>query len=357
MTAPEHSQSQQPQQPGTVKKNVALGFFLCVLYISISSLLINFNKFILQKFPYPWELTAMQMFGSSLLSSVFYMTSPGLFPAMERLQGRRLELLRYFVPLGAFFAIALYASNKAYLYCTVSFLQFMKESNVALVFLLCCAVGLQKLDRVKMMVIVWILASSWTCIREEQNFSLVGFGIQAISQLAECTKNVLGEHIMSGTNFRLDPLSYTMFMAPVALCFLSMGAARTWQWSLVEDAHKCWYLLLPNALLAFGLNVVIAFVLKHCSAMSFILSGVVKDIVIVLGSVSMFGDVITHVQYVSFAITLAGCVAWSLLKIVPNGQLALLLRTVTMMPEDKTESLPLIAKMATSPKRITKQVE
>merc|ERR1712190_516451 len=107
-----------------------------------------------------------------------------------------------------------------------------------------------------------------------------------------------------------------------ALCFLSMGAARTWQWSLIDDAQKYWYLLLPNALLAFGLNVVIACVLKHCSAMSFILSGVLKDIVIVLGSARIFGDVISNVQCVSFAATLAGCVTWSLLKIVPNGRLA-----------------------------------
>eukprot|EP00448_Togula_jolla_P020232 CAMPEP_0170589260 /NCGR_PEP_ID=MMETSP0224-20130122/11258_1 /TAXON_ID=285029 /ORGANISM="Togula jolla, Strain CCCM 725" /LENGTH=343 /DNA_ID=CAMNT_0010913011 /DNA_START=58 /DNA_END=1089 /DNA_ORIENTATION=+ len=326
------------------RQNIIFGFAVCCAYIAASAVLINFNKFLLEKFPFPWELTALHMTCCSVMSMLLYLVLPGLFPAMHRLEGRKLELLKYFLPLGAFFATALYCSNKAYLYCSVAFLQFMKESNVVLVFLLCCSVGLQRMDRVKAVVVVWILAGSWMCVHGEINFTMIGFVIQAISQFAECSKNVMGEYIMSSADFKLDPLTYTLFMAPVSLLFLSMGVAWTWDPAVIAAAQANWHYLLPNALLAYALNLIIAMVLKNCSAMGFILAGMVKDIVIVVVSSHLFGDFIANMQYIGFAVTLAGCGAWSLLKLMPNGTLAWTLRTITCMPapESKGERLRLV---------------
>lgn len=323
--------------------SILLTLVLCTAYIVISGLLINYNKFLMQRFPYPLELTGMHMSCSWVLSLLLYTACPRLFPAMARMEGRKLELLKYFVPLGLFFAIALYASNKAYLYCGVAFLQFMKESNVVLIFLLSCAAGLQRMDRVKAFIVMWVLAGSTLCVDGEVNFVLIGFLVQGASQLAECCKNVLGEFIMSGTDFKLDPLSYTMFMAPVALCFLLVGIAFTWEDKILSAAQENWHYLVPNALLAYCLNVTIAAVLKNCSAMGFILAGMVKDIVIVVVSAILFGDVITRGQYTGFTVALGGVSAWSMLKIAPEGSVAMLLSKLlgAPLPEPK-ESLPLM---------------
>jgi len=261
---------------------------------------------------------------------------------MERVEGRRLELSRYFLPLGCFFALALYTSNKAYSFCSVAFLQFMKESNVAIVFLMCCAIGSQRMDRIRGFVVVWIILGSCMCVHGEMRFSLTGFYIQAVSQLAECIKNVLGEYIMSGTNFSLDPLTFTMFMAPVSLFFLAIGIACTWEHGIWEAGVANWYLLLPNALLAYVLNLIVANLLKHCSAMGFILAGVTKDVVLVVVSSRVFGDPISLMQYCSFCVTLGGCLTWSSIKIAPEGPIAKTLKTITMAPAECTaESLPL----------------
>eukprot|EP00448_Togula_jolla_P029443 CAMPEP_0170622194 /NCGR_PEP_ID=MMETSP0224-20130122/28998_1 /TAXON_ID=285029 /ORGANISM="Togula jolla, Strain CCCM 725" /LENGTH=341 /DNA_ID=CAMNT_0010948491 /DNA_START=111 /DNA_END=1136 /DNA_ORIENTATION=- len=325
-----------------LRQNVVTGILLCAAYIAASACLINYNKFLLQRFPFPWELTAVHMTCCSTMSIVLYSIAPGLFPAMERVKGREVDLLKFFVPLGFFFATALYASNKAYMYCTVAFLQFMKESNVVLVFLLCCSVGLQRMDRVKAVVVVWILAGSWMCIHGEINFTMVGFVIQAISQFAECSKNVMGEYLMSQTDFKLDPLTYTMFMAPVSLLFLSLGVAWTWDPAVWPAAKENWQYLLPSALLAYALNLIIAMVLKNCSAMGFILAGMLKDIIIVVVSSHIFGDVIAGSQYMGFAVTLAGCGTWSLLKLMPNGAIAQALQTLTGAPSQKGENTPLV---------------
>jgi len=49
----------------------------------------------------------------------------------------------------------------------------------------------------------------------ERHFPAVGFVCQAISQCAECGMTVMGvDH-----ELKMDPLTYTMFMAPACLCF------------------------------------------------------------------------------------------------------------------------------------------
>jgi len=284
------------------------------------------------------------MSGSFLLCSLLYAVAPSMFPGMDRVQGRKIEVLRLFVPLGVCFAVALYASNKAYLYCSIAFLQFMKESNVVLVFIMCCAVGLQKLDRVKAAIVVWVLGGSFMCVHGELSFSVVGFLLQATSQVAECSKNVLGEYIMSGTNFKLDPLTYTLFMAPCALVVLIAGCASTWEHNVIAAAYDNVYYIIPNVFCAFCLNVVIASVLKHCSSMGFILAGMLKDIVIVVVSSEIFGNLVTLPQYLGFAVTLAGCGAWTAVKLYPQGVLANHLCTLTgMTDESKTEQWPILA--------------
>jgi len=325
-------------------KSILTGILFCTLYIVISGVLINYNKFLMKRFPYPLELTSMHMSCSWVLSMVLYCVFPSAFPAMERLEGRKLELMKYFLPLGCFFSIALYTSNKAYLYCGVAFLQFMKESNVVLIFLLSCAVGLQKMDRVKGAIVLWVLAGSTLCVDGEVNFVLVGFLVQGTSQLAECCKNVLGEFIMSGTDFKLDPLSYTMFMAPMALAFLLIGVLFTWESDIVPAAQANWHYLVPNALLAYCLNVTIAAVLKNCSAMGFILAGMVKDIVIVVVSSYIFGDTITKSQYTGFTVALGGVTAWSMIKLAPNGHVARFMGNLLCVPQvEPKEKLPLLA--------------
>merc|ERR1719401_2218428 len=54
---------------------------------------------------------------SSVLCLALYFVSPALFPGMANSEGKRLLVLKWFVPIGVVFAISLFASNQAYLYC------------------------------------------------------------------------------------------------------------------------------------------------------------------------------------------------------------------------------------------------
>lgn len=303
---------------------------LCTLYISVSAGLIEFNKHLMHKdrFPFALALTTFHMSMTFFFCNVLYWVRPSLYPAMAKTEGHRLRLLRWFVPLGCLFAIGLVCSNKAYLYCNVAFLQFMKESNVALVFGLGSLLGLQQCTRTRLFVIAWILFGAGYAVHGEVNFLWIGFVIQLLSQFGECGKAVLGEWIMSGSSLKLDPLTYTMFMSPICLSVLLVGTVLTWQHEILVQFQEWWPVLIPNACLAFTLNIVVAVLIKECSAITFILSGLVKDMFIVLASTFFFGELVVRQQMVGFALCLGGIFFWSLMRIDPNSPLVTSLQKI-----------------------------
>jgi len=293
---------------------------LCASYIAVSSLLIRFNKHLVapDRFPYPMALSALHMFCSLCLCSLFYLVRPSAFPSMAATEGKRAELLRWLAPIGLTFAISLYASNKAYAFANVTFLQFMKEGNVVITFLISCAVGLQVMNRVKFVNIIWITTFSALCVTGELNFVWMGFALQLTSQLAECSRVVLGECVLNGSSIKLDPLTYTLFVAPTCLTVLLVGNAFLWEHEIVNRAVQLWHLLLPNAMLAFILNLLTATLVKEVSAVGAILAGVVKDMFLVVVSAAAFGEVVTHQQATWFVMILAGILFWSLSKAMPD---------------------------------------
>jgi len=328
----------------TVTKIITV-VLLCVLYIGVSSLLIRFNKFLVEphRFPFPATLSALHMACSLFFCSIFYLVRPSAFPGMVATEGKRLDLLRWFVPIGFTFAVSLFASNQAYLYANVTFLQFMKEANAIISFLISCAVGLQVMNRVRLANILWIVTFSAICVEGEVHFVWLGFVVQGISQLAECSRVVLGECVLSGSSLKLDPLTYNLFAAPSCLAFLAVAHVFAWDQQIIPRAMQLWYLLLPNATLAFVLNLLVATVIKETSAVGFILTGVVKDIVLVVVSSLVFGETVTGQQAVGFTLVLAGILFWSFMKAMPNHPFVRWVEDRMGLPKSD-EKLPLVEK-------------
>jgi len=318
---------------------------LCVVYIALSATLIQFNKWLINpaRFPHAMLLTTIHMVTTLILCNLFYYVCPGMYPSMSKVAGNEVTLIKSFVPLGLLFAVGLFTSNQAYLYCNAAFLQFMKEANIVLVFCLSAMVGLTQFSRGKFLNIFWIIAGAAIAVTGEVHFAAIGFVCQVISQCAECGKNVMGEWIMTGSKLKLDPLTYTMFMAPVCLCFLLIGNYFSWDQTCIRDVKAWWVYLIPNACLAFVLNISISVLIKEGSAMAFILSGLVKDVAIVLVSARIFHERVVLQQYFGFAICLSGVFFWSYAKVSPNSPVVAAFNRLSWSNhEDAKERAPLI---------------
>lgn len=307
---------------------------LCLGYIAVSAILIRFNKWMMQKdhFPHSLALSGFHMLVTTTMCSLAYMVIPSMFPSMASTRENRAELMKWFIPIGSCFAVMLFGSNQAYMYCSVTFLQFMKEGNVMLVFLISCALGLQRINRLRFAVIIWVIIGSTLAVSGEMHFSTLGCAYQAISQIAECTRMVMGEIILSGK--KLDPLTYTYFLAPICLVVLAFATAVQWNSTILPDFIKWWPLLFVNALVAFVLNVLVASVIKECSAVGFVLTGLTKDIAIVVCSCIFFGEPVTRQQAGAFGVTLAGVGFWSYMKVRPRAALVQAAEQALCMPQD-----------------------
>jgi len=203
----------------------------------------------------------------------------------------------------------------------MAFLQMLKESGIVTVYLLSVLVGLESFSVCQVQIITLAIFGASMTVRGELNFNLAGFVIQMSSQVSECTRIVLQSTILSGR--KLDPLSYVLLISPVCLVLLSVlmslllvlpadllgpGLAVPSREVLFEWAP----VLLMNCCVAFGLNLSIAMLIKHTSAMTYIFCGVLKDIAAVLVSVFLVHETVTHVQVAAFFVQVLAVFTWSL---------------------------------------------
>jgi len=113
-------------------------FFMAILYIVNSSGLIAYNKFLMSegRFPFSIALVMCHMLVCSIFSGTLYCVRPDLFPALhnkDNAQNIR-KFMYWILPISVAFAGTLVLSNQAYLYCSLAFLQMMKEGNLILVY-------------------------------------------------------------------------------------------------------------------------------------------------------------------------------------------------------------------------------
>eukprot|EP00440_Ansanella_granifera_P014087 gb/GFBE01015309.1/.p1 GENE.gb/GFBE01015309.1/~~gb/GFBE01015309.1/.p1 ORF type:complete len:371 (+),score=103.48 gb/GFBE01015309.1/:1-1113(+) len=316
-TSETQSSPKQPSQMAAIAQTVTIGG----AYILTSSALISFNKYLMQpqRFSHALHLTAIHMVVTFLMSLCLYGCAPQLYPTMGLARGNMGKLFKSMLPLGALFAVALFCSNQAYRYSSVAFLQFCKQGNVALIFIMSCMVGLQVFSWTKAGVLSIVIMGCTMCAHGEIHFVMIGLLLQLCSQFFECSKNLLGELIMS-RDMKLDVLTFVFFQAPCSLLFLLAGAIATYTPDVREDFVTSWHLVLANAGLAFFLNVLIALTLKKLSALAFVIIGVVKDACIVASSSALFGDPISMTQRLGFFVTVCGIVLWSHLKMQEQAQ-------------------------------------
>lgn len=292
----------------------------CVAYIVLSGGLITYNKFLLEKsrFPHPMALTACQMLANSILAVLIYLIFPSLYWSLETTRGKRIAVYKWIVPIGILKATMVHCSNLAYTYCSLAVLQFMKQGTLVLVFFLSCLVQLTTMSRERLFVIAWVVGGACLCITGEMKLSVVGVGIQAISQVAESCKAVTEEILLKGS-LKLDPFTYIKFVAPVS--FLVAGVCTWLRWTVDTwpQFHGCWPLIIGNCVLSFALNVSVAFLIRETSAVGMVVAAIAKDVILVIFSEVIFHDPVTARQWVCFTLTLGGVLFWGYMKVYPQS--------------------------------------
>jgi len=185
--------------------------------------------------------------------------------------------------------------------------------------------GLESTSCVELYVVLIICIGVAMTSVGETYFSWIGFTFQSLAILAESSRLVLTNILMR--QLKLDPLSSLYYIAPLCFVFIGMACAifevRTLPIERMLTSEFMTTMLI-NGGVAFTLNVAVVLLIANTSALTLTLAGIVKDILLVVLSVLVFGSPVTAIQYTGYAVALFGLNAHKEYKKNPEKMTALL---------------------------------
>ncbi|USW55200.1 Putative sugar phosphate transporter domain-containing protein [Septoria linicola] len=307
-TAPSTAKLEAP------KKDLHPAFYIA-LWIALSGSVILFNKWVLHtaKFEFPLFLTTWHMaFATVVTQGLAKFTT--VLDSRHKVPMNRETYTRAILPIGLFFSFSLICGNVAYMYLSVSFIQMLKASNAIATLLATWAFGISPPDMKKLVNVSAIMVGVIIASYGEIQFVMIGFLIQMAGIVFEAVRLVMVQRILSAPEFKMDPLVSLYYYAPacavingVFTLFIElpkMGMSDIYGVGVIT--------LILNAAVAFGLNVSVVFLIGKTSAVVLTLSGVLKDILLVVASMVIFHDPVAPLQFFGYSIALGGLVWYKL---------------------------------------------
>ncbi|KAK6118645.1 hypothetical protein DH2020_047637 [Rehmannia glutinosa] len=299
-----------------ISRQLLLTYLYLLVYISLSSGVILYNKWVLSpkyfNFPLPITLTMIHMGFSGLVA--FFLIR--VFKVVSPVKMTFEIYATCVIPISAFFAASLWFGNTAYLFISVAFIQMLKALMPVATFLMAVICGTDKLrcDLFLNMVLVsfGVVISSYG----EIHFNVVGTVYQVTGIVAEALRLVLTQVLLQKKGLTLNPITSLYYIAPCSFVFLFIP------WYLLEmpgmDVSQIQFnawIFLSNALCALALNFSIFLVIGRTGAVTIRVAGVLKDwILIALSTVIFPESTITKLNIIGYAIALCGVVMYNYLK-------------------------------------------
>ncbi|KAG2109879.1 TPT-domain-containing protein [Suillus discolor] len=321
------------------------------VWIALSSGVIIYNNYIYNtlNFKFPVFLVTWHLTFAAIGTRVLQRTTHLLDGAKDVPVSKDM-FLRSILPIGLLFSGSLILSNTAYLYLSVAYIQMLKAFTPVAILLITWATRISEPSRKLLIIVLMISSGVAVTSKGERFFSWIGFFIQAGGVGFEATRLVLIQTLLHG--LKMDPLVSLHLYAPVCalinLCVIPftegleplrivwesiigsyshamsavsgeaasnatvaiVGASGDLLAAIGEEAAPriTPFFLLTNALLAFLLNIAAVFLVGAGSGLVLTLAGVLKDVLLVAGSVVIWGGSVGILQALGYSIALCGLV-------------------------------------------------
>ncbi|KAK1835852.1 putative solute carrier family 35 member C2 [Podospora conica] len=327
LVAPEEKPQTQPLAPSVHP------IFFIASWIFFSNSTILFNKWIIDNrgFKYPAILTCWHLVFATAATQILSRTTT-LLDGRKKVQMTGRVYLRAIVPIGLLYSASLVCSNMVYLYLSVAFIQMLKSAAPVAVLLTAWAWGVEKPSMKRFANVSVIVAGVALASLGEINFSMVGFLFQVGGIVFEAMRLIMIQVLLAGDGQKMDPLVSLYYFAPVCavMNIFIAGAAEAGHFDFADVAKTGYGILLLNAMVAFMLNVSSIFLVSDVtstgwqvdanprvqigktSGLVMTLTGILKNILLVIVSVMIWNTSISFLQFVGYGIALAGLVYYSL---------------------------------------------
>jgi len=274
--------------------------------LSVSVILYNNHLYNTLEFKFPVFLVTWHLTFAAIGTRVLQRTT-NLLDGTKDVNMNKDMFLRSILPIGILFSGSLILSNSAYLYLSISYIQMLKAFNAVAVLLISWTFRIAEPNRRLALIVCMISFGVAITSKGEMKFNLFGFLIQAAAVAFEAARLVMIEILLHG--MKMDPLVSLHYYAPVcALINLAILPFTEGLAPFYELARIGPLILISNACVAFFLNVAAVFLVGVGSGLILTLAGVLKDILLVTGSVLLFSAHVAPLQIFGYSVALAGLV-------------------------------------------------
>lgn len=251
-------------------------------------------------------LTTWHMCLATVLTQIMSRTT-NMLPGVKEGKVTSSTLTKQILPVALFFSVSLVLSNKAYIYLSVSYIQMLKAFTPVAVLIFSFVAGLETPTYTELYIVTVICIGVALTSVGESYFSWTGFTFQSLAIVAESSRLVLTNLLMK--QLKLDPLSSLYYIAPLCATFIGIACLIfEFQDLPFERMQTSDFMLIMviNGTVAFTLNVAVVLLIGNTSALVLTLAGIIKDILLVFLSVTVFGSPVTPLQYAGYGVALLG---------------------------------------------------
>ncbi|KAL8951942.1 MAG: hypothetical protein Q9222_002126 [Ikaeria aurantiellina] len=287
--------------------------FYVAAWMTLSCVLIVFNKWILDQAKYPILLTFYHMALATATTQTLARTT-NILDSRHSVQMTPKLYMTAIVPIGVLFSLSLVFSNLPYLYLSVAFIQMLKGTAPIAVFLALWSLRLDSPTLSRLLTLCVIVCGIGLASFGEIKFQITGFVFQMSAVVFEAYRLALIQKLLSNKKYKMDPLVSLYYFAPCCAGMISiMGLSKEWRnldWHTVQAAGI--WLWASNGIVAMGLNVAGVLLIGKTSSLVLTLCGVLKGLIIIGTSIVIWDTVVTPTQFVGNGIAMAGLVYYNL---------------------------------------------
>jgi drug/metabolite transporter (DMT)-like permease len=299
---------------------------IAVVWAALGISLIFFNKFIFLPsgtgfdFPFTIFLMWLHALTGTIATNIVRVAQPSLMPAVaDKSLTAKTYVINIF-PVAILQAAALGLGNMAYLHISVAYIQMVKNTTSAFVFMFSIMLGLETATVPTTFAVLLVVSGLWMTSAGELDFAWFGFLLQISATFADSLRLSLTKVLLSSQHaVKLDAMSALYYFSPTVLLILSTPMYFVdFQRLTLHKLFEMKFVLLANAILALSLNMTSMFFMKRCGATTYALTGVVKDIALIILCCVAFGHPMSSLQLKGFFVSLFGFQLYNKLKTDPT---------------------------------------
>ena len=298
---------EKPKPTSRLREYLVTSFY-CLIYLLVGPALIIVNKKILKDvgFGYPMMVSGLGQLSSAVCSFLFIRVFK-LTTLTCAAQVTWPFYLRNMMVVGGATAASLCFGNAGYLFLSISFVQILKAFTPVFVVAMLYATGIDVPSRRVTFSVVALCVGTSVASAGEANFNLTGVAIMLCAEIAEATRLVLTQKLL--TNLKFPALEGLYYMAPICsfwmfglAALLEMpSAVSTGKFGLPAEHAGLFFLSFS---LGFLVNVASFLVIKRTSSVMLKLLGTARNAGLACFSAVFLGDEITQTQAVGYLICL-----------------------------------------------------